>query len=39
MRLLFNQFNNSTPEQQVGPENGVNSRYFDIDQIQSLKFL
>ena len=39
MRFLFNQFNNSTSEQQAGPENGVNCRYFDIDQIQSLKFL
>ena len=36
--LLFNQFNNSSPEQQNDPENDVNSRYFDIDQIQSLKF-
>ena len=35
---LFDQFNNSFPEQQIDPENVVNSRYFDIDQIQSLKF-
>ena len=45
LALLFNQFNNSSPEQQIYPENAVNSRYFDIDQIwsktkfiQSLKF-
>ena len=38
LALLFNQFNNSFPEQEIHPENVVNSRYFDIDQIQSLKF-
>ena len=38
LELLSNQFNNSCPEQQNDPENVVNSRYFDIDQIQSLKF-
>ena len=38
LSLLFNQFNNSSPEQQIDPENVVNSRYFDIDLIQSLKF-
>ena len=38
LELLFNQFNNSSPGQQNDPENVVNSRYFDIDQIQSLKF-
>ena len=37
LELLFNQFNNSSPEQQNDPQNVVNSRYFDIDQIQSLK--
>ena len=35
--LLFNQLNNTSPEQNVDPENVVNSRYFDIDEIQSLK--
>ena len=35
--LLFNQLNNSSPEQNVDPENVVNSRYFDTDEIQSLK--
>ena len=34
--LLFNQFNNTSPEQNVNPEN-VNSRYFDIDEKQALK--
>ena len=38
LALLFNQFNNSSPRQKIDPENVVNSRYFDIDQIQSLKF-
>ena len=35
--FLFNQFNNTSPEQNVDPENVVNSRYFDIDEIQALK--
>ena len=34
---LFNQFNNTSPEPNVDPENVVNSRYFDIDEIQALK--
>ena len=38
LALLFNHFNNSSPKQKIDPENVVNSRYFDIDQIQSLKF-
>ena len=38
MALLSNQFNNSSREQQVDPGNVVNFRYFDIDQIQSIKF-
>ena len=38
LALLFNQFNNSSPEQQTDPENVENFRYFDIGQIQSLKF-
>ena len=33
LALLFNQFNNSSSEQQIDPENVVNSRYFDIVQI------
>ena len=34
--LLLNQFNNSSPEQ--NPENVVNSNYYDIDQLETLKF-
>ena len=37
LELLFNQYNNSSPERQNDPENVVNSRYFNIDQIQSLE--
>ena len=35
LELLFNQYNNSSPEQQNDPENVVNSRYFEF---QSLEF-
>ena len=37
LALLLNQFNNTSAEQNVGPENVVNSRYFDIGEIQALK--
>ena len=37
LALLFNPFNNTSPEQNAGPENAVNSKYFDIDKIQVLK--
>ena len=37
LALLFNKFNNTSPEQNVDPENVVNSRYFNIDEIQALK--
>ena len=36
LSLLFNQFNNS--EQKTDPENVVNSNYYNIDQLQTLKF-
>ena len=39
LALLFNQFNNTSPEQNVDPKNVVNSRYFDVDEIQALKLL
>ena len=39
LALLFNQFNNTSPEQNVDSENVVNSRYFDIDEIQALILL
>ena len=38
MALLYNQFNNTSPEKNNDPENVVNSKYYDIDQIQTLKF-
>ena len=34
---LFNQFKNPSLGQQIDPQNVVNSKYFDIEQIQSLK--
>ena len=37
LALLSNQFNSTSPEQNVDPENVTNSRYFDIDEIQALK--
>ena len=37
LAILFNQFNNTSPEQNVDPENVVNSRYFDTDEIQALE--
>ena len=36
--LLFNQFNNSSPRPKTDPENVVNSNYYNIDQLQTLKF-
>ena len=36
--LLYNQFNNTSPEENNDPENVVNSKFYDIDQIQTLKF-
>ena len=38
LALLYNQFNNPSPEKNNDPENVVNSKYYDIDQIQTLKF-
>ena len=38
LSLLFNQFNNSSPEQRNNLENVVNSNYYDIDQLQTLTF-
>ena len=39
LALLFNQFNNTSSEQNVDPENVLNSRYFDVDEIKALKLL
>ena len=38
MALLYNQFNNTSPEKDNDPVNVVNSKYYDVDQIQTLKF-
>ena len=38
LSLLFNRFNNFSPEHKDEPENVVNSDYYDIDQIQTSKF-
>ena len=35
---LFNQFNNSSPGKHDTPEIVVNSKYYDINQIQTLIF-
>ena len=36
--LLFNEFYNFSPEPKNEPEKAVNFNYYDIDQIQILKF-
>ena len=38
LAFLYNQFNNTSPEKINDPENSVNCKYYDIDQIQTLKF-
>ena len=38
LSLLFNQFNNFSLEHRNEPENVVNSNYYDINKIQTLKF-
>ena len=38
LSLLFNQFRNFSPEQKNQLENVVNSKYYDIDQFENLKF-
>ena len=38
LSILFNQFNNSSPEQKTDPENVANSNYYDIGQLQTVKF-
>ena len=35
--LLFNQFNNAIPENCSDPENVIQSKYYDIDELQKLK--
>ena len=34
LTLLFNQFNNSIPENRSDPENVIQSKYYDIDELQ-----
>ena len=36
LALLHNSFQNSFPEKRNGSENVVNSKYYDIDQIQTF---
>ena len=36
--VLYNQFSNTSPEKNNDPENVVNSKFYDIDRIQTLKF-
>ena len=38
LALLYNQFNNTSPEKSNKYANVANSKYYDIDQIQTLKF-
>ena len=37
LALLCNQFNNAIPENNSDPENVMESKYYDIDQLQQLK--
>ena len=37
LALLFNQFNNAIPENCSDPENVIQSKYYDIDELQKLK--
>ena len=38
LAFLYNQSNNTFPEKNNEPENVVNSKCYDIDRIQTLKF-
>ena len=37
LALRFNQFNNAIPENHSDPENVIQSKYYDIDELQKLK--
>ena len=37
LALFFNQFNNAIPENNSDPENVIQSKYYDIDELQQLK--
>ena len=36
-KLLVNQFNNASPKDNTDPENVVQSKYYDIDELQNMK--
>ena len=37
LKLLVNQFNNATPENNTDPENISSSKYYDIDQMHNVR--
>ena len=37
LALLFSQFKNPTPENRSDPENVIQSKYYDLDELQKLK--
>ena len=38
LKFLVNQFNNNaSPEENTDPENVVQSKYYDIDELQTMK--
>ena len=37
LKFLVNQFNDASPEDNTDPENVVQSKYFDIDELQNMK--
>ena len=37
LALLFNQFNNAIPENNSDPENVMQSKHYDFDELQQLK--
>ena len=38
LALLFNQFNNAIPENRSDTENVIQSKYYEIDELQQLQF-
>ena len=37
LKLSVNQFNNASPEDSTDQENVVQSKYYDIDELQNMK--
>ena len=37
LKLLMNQFNNASPEDNTDSENVVQSKYYDINELQNMK--